>query len=158
MFFILVSSVLAEQVIIFNFNYDHGIITLKDQVIKEGYYPDRNIQPEEGYTCKLVGENNRNFYSFKFDIPTNLFTDAKQGSMIFGGVVFLNETDFSFVMPYIPKSSDIVCYNRRGYEILRQSVIHPIMSPEKSNFTWAYVAVMVAFFAIFIYKLRKNKK
>ncbi len=143
MFFILITSVYADKVSIFNFNYDNGKITLKQQIIKEGYYPDRNIKAEEGYICKLVDNQGNELYSFRFELPTKLYTDIIKNSTIYGNVVILNETDFSFIMPYFNEAVKLLCYNPGEYEIINQDVEKIILSPEKRN-TWLWIYAILA--------------
>ena len=159
MFFILASSVYADKVYIFNFNYDNGKITLKNQIIKEGYYPDRKILVEEGYTCSLLDSQSEKFYSFKFELPNKVYTDTIQKEGLEGGVITLNNTDFSFIMPYSSGVNDLVCYNIRGYEILREPVVNPTLSPSKNRYLLLLYGLLglVALILIF-YLLRKSNK
>jgi hypothetical protein len=158
MFLVCIGSASAEKVIIFNLNYDYGEITLKAQMIKDGYYPDRNIQPEDGYKCQLKNDNDGTLYSMKFELPTNVFTDYNSNNKVSGGVIILNETDFSFVMPYRTESKNLVCYNKRGYEILRGEVIHPVMSPEKGSKLWAYFLIIALVAALAVYIIKTYRK
>jgi hypothetical protein len=155
-FFIFIGSAVADRVIIFNFNYDHGTITLKEQMIKEGYYPDRKIQPEEGYKCQLKNDAGRNFYSMKFDLPVNVFTDTLSNGNTVGGVVILNQTDFSFVVPYIAESKDLVCYNKRGYETVREPIVHPLMSAEQKDYNLIYFAILLLITLLIITYFKKK--
>lgn len=157
MFMLMVSFVYAEQVIIFNFNYDNGLIALKEQFIKEGYHPDRKIASEGDYTCNLVGLQNKKIYSFNFDLPPKLFTDIVQDNRTIGGIIRLSNTDFSVIAPYSEDLDKIVCYNPRGYEILQENVKKPELSPEKTNiWFWIYLALALIGFAIVIYMNRKK--
>ncbi len=158
MFLILISSVYADKVSIFNFNYNDGEIILKEQLIKEGYYPDRNIQVKEGYSCRLVDKNNNNLYSFRFELPMKLYTDVIDDNKVVGDVIILNETDFSFITPYFPESSNIVCSNPRGYEILNEQTTHITLSYEKYNKRlWFYGIVGLVLLLVLILILRKRK-
>ncbi len=158
MFFILISSVYGDKVYIFNFNYDNGKLTLKEQLIKEGYYPDRTIQVKEGYSCKLVDRNNNNLYSFRFELPMKVYTDVIQDKKIVGNVIILNETDFSFIVPYIPESNNIMCSNPRGYEVLKEEIIHITMSYKKSNpWLWFFVMLVLILLIVIIYKQKRKK-
>ena len=157
-FFILVSCVYADKVIIFNFNYDNGKIILKEQIVTEGYYPDRNLQVEEGYSCGLVDEQNNNIYSFKFEIPNKVYTDVIENNQTVGRVIILNETDFSFIMPYIDKAKSIVCYNPRDYEILRGDVNKEILAPEERSYTWLLIYGFIALVGLIIIIYRTKKR
>lgn len=157
-FLILISSVYANKISIFNFNYNNGEIILKEQLIKEGYYPDRNIQVKEGYSCRLVDKNNNNLYSFRFELPMKLYTDIIGDNIVVGYVIILNETDFSFIAPYFPESSNIVCSNPRGYEILNEQTTHITLSYKKYNkWLWFYGGIGLVLLLVFILILRKRK-
>ena len=158
-FFILISSVYAEKITIFNFHHDYGTITLKEQIIKEGYYPDRNTLPyEKGHSCELIDQNNKKLYSFEFELPVKLYTDVIQYGKTSGNVVVLSETDFSFAMPYFPETTNIKCYNQRGYEIINQPVEKiPLLSPEKKmNWLWWYLALSILGLVILIFRKKKH--
>jgi hypothetical protein len=158
MFLVLASFVCADKVIIFNFNYDNGKITLKEQIIKEGYYPDRKLSSAGDYSCSIVDNRNKNLYSFNFDIPPKLFTDVSQDNSTVGNVVILSKTDFSFVAPYSDNSSKIICYNPNGYEILQEKIQKIELGPEKNNnWIWVYLILALIGLAIIIY-LNKRKK
>jgi len=157
MFIVLSSFVWADQVYLFNFNYDNGVIILKDQIIKEGYYPDRLIPVEEGYNCKLLGLNGRPEYSFDFELPNNIFVDSVENEILTGGVIILNETDFSFVAPYLSSVNEIECYNSKGYEILKEDLIKVSLSPDSSkNFIWIFFVLSFIGLLILIYVNKKK--
>ena len=108
MFLIFISYAYAEQVIIFNLNYDNGKITLKEQYVKEGYYPDRNLEQQKGYRCNLVDPNRNDLYSMNFDLHNKVYTDSTQNNQVSRGVIILKKTDFSFIMPYLSGSNSLV--------------------------------------------------
>jgi hypothetical protein len=158
MFIVLSSFVCAEQVYIFNFDYNDGVIILKDQIIKDGYYPDRLISVDEGYNCKLVGLNGKTDYSFDFELPNKVFVDSVGYSEITGGVVVLDETEFSFVAPYLSSSSEIVCSNVGDYEILREDLVKVSLSPDSSNnFIWVYFVVGFVGLLVLLYINKKRQ-
>jgi len=158
-FLILINSVCAEKITIFNFHYDNGIITLKQQFVKEGYYPDRNIQ-KQGYSCKLTNNQNNELYSFNFDLPNKLFIDTTQNNEIKGNMIILNKTDFSFIMPYLPEANNLICYNPAGYEIIKQNIEKITLSPKNRNI-WYWIYFIIAFIGLIIiikYKKRNINK
>jgi len=157
-FLVLVGSVFADNVVIFNFNYDNGKLILKDQLIKEGYSPDKKIEVTGDYSCSIVDIQDQNIYSFNFDLPPKLFTDVLQSNTTVGGVITLSKTDFSVISPYSENAKQIVCYNPRGYEILRENVQKISLGPEQTNnWVWIYVIVALIGLIIIIY-LNKRKK
>src|SRR3972149_3312328 len=117
LFILLASFVYADKVIIFNFNYDNDQITLKEQFVKEGYYPDRKVESIGEYNCNLLDKDGKSVYSFNFEIPPKVFTDVSEDGSTVGNVVILSQTDFSFTVPYLDDSVKITCSNPRGYEI-----------------------------------------
>jgi LPXTG-motif cell wall-anchored protein len=156
MIILLASSVLADKVVIFNLNYDNGKIALKEQIIKEGYYPDRRVQVDEGYMCGLKDSSNDFLYSFKFELPNKLYTDISDGNLTMGNIIILNETDFSFIMPYINEVDNIVCNNPGGYEIINEMIIKT--EPEKRN-AWIFVyigIVLLGFIILYFYKKKRR--
>jgi hypothetical protein len=158
MFIILAISVYAEKVYIFNFNYDNGVITLKEQLIKEGYFPDRRII-KEGYGCALLDSSNNEVYSFKFELPNKVYTDVVEDNLTKGNVIILDKTDFSFIMPYISGSSNLACYNEGGYEILKESTIHTELSPENNKYLiYIYAFLIIILLFIIFYSLKKANK
>ena len=88
--------VMAQEtdVLVINFHYDNGIITLNDKTIMLGYYPDRNFQPEFGHRLEILSETNAKLYSFRFRLPIEEFTDYTIDGATNGSVIRLNETDF----------------------------------------------------------------
>lgn len=71
-----IAEVECSKALVAKFNYDNGIITYKDKVIKCGYAPDRRIQPEEGYIAEVVSIDDKVLYSFKFEIPLKINLDS----------------------------------------------------------------------------------
>jgi hypothetical protein len=158
---ILSSSVYAEKISIFSFNYDNGEITLKQQITKDGFYPDRLVQPEKSYSCELIDKNIQRLYYFKFDLPINIYTDTIENNQTIGNIIILNQTDFSFILPYKQKATNIICYNQRGYEIINENIEKITLSPKKSN-NWILIYIILATLGliIIIYKSKRylNKK
>ena len=114
------AEVECSKVLIVKFNYDNGLIAYKDKVIKCGYAPDRKIQPEYGYKAEILSVNNEPLYSFKFEIPLNLYLDISDPLVksLSGGLLILNETDFALIFPYYDTAKSMVIYNEREYNIL----------------------------------------
>ncbi len=150
--------VFADKVIIFNFEYDNGVVELKDQIIKQGYYPDRKLAEESGYECQLADKNQNNVYSFNFELPVMVFTDVISGEGIEGSVEILDKTEFSFVTPYSDNLQAIICYNPNGYQILKEDILLEELSPGISPLLIiAYLLVGIIGFVILVYFNRKKK-
>ncbi|MCK4521354.1 MAG: hypothetical protein KAU20_02185 [Nanoarchaeota archaeon] len=160
MFFVLISSVYAEQVYIVNFNYDNGLIMIKDKIVKQGYYPDRKLQPEEGYKCSIMDHNKNELYSFIFDLPIKIYTDGFDNltDKVTGGVIRLNQTDFAFIIPYFEEAGMIKCYNTGGYEIVSEEMNRVMMGPEKKDvilFLYLFLAIVGLMIVIYISRKRR---
>src|SRR3990167_8059510 len=46
----------AGPVLILKLQYDHGNVTLADQIVKYGFAPDRKVQPDVGYRLPGAGQ------------------------------------------------------------------------------------------------------
>ncbi len=84
--------------------YSKEGLSLVDIWLVEGEPPDRRIQPEDGYTAKLVSSTGDILDFFKFGIPIFL-TDI---------AVELDETYFSVVFPYFPNAKSIQILDPEG--------------------------------------------
>lgn len=159
----LVSSVVAaREVIIFEFSYDKGLITLENQILTPGYAPDYRIQPgNDSYRCSLATEDGTLAYSLNFDLPIHLFTDGPDESQdTMGHSIFLNQTEFSLIMPYLNQSSYLVCTNPKGYNILKESLTQPDLSPETQrglSIFWVYLVVSTIGLIIILRKAYSRK-
>ena len=150
----------SSKVFVVNFNYDNGLVTYKDKVIKSGYFPDRKIQPEEGYRAEVISIDNIPLYSFRFNIPLKLNVDVSNPvtKNLSGGIVMLNETDFALIFPYYDEAKSIVVYNPREYQVLTVPLIEEQFFMEEKSFWWVLLLVVVALIAIYaIYKHYKKR-
>jgi len=151
-----VSLVAADPISIYTFNYDNGKITLIAQENKEGFVPDRLLQPEEGYRCALQ-DNEEDLYSFKFEIPLRLITEIAGEEKIESEVIILTETDFSLLMPYIQEAEDIACYNPSGFEILREDVEKIQEDTDQRNTVIGYIILAIIGLIILIRWQRRKR-
>jgi len=159
-FLLVIGSVSADKVTIFNFHYENGLLTLEDQLIKEGHFPDRKLQVEEGYSCSLVTKEGNDLHSLTFELPPVLTTEILIDGELDSEIIILNETDFSFIVPYFDASDEITCSNPRGFEILREDVEKFILAPETSRtkLLWIYGGIgIVLLVGIIWLNKRKNK-
>lgn len=154
-----IAEVECSKVFVVKFNYDNGIITYRDRVIKCGYAPDRRIQPEEGYTAEMISVDDEVLYSFKFDVPLDFnfdFSDPIVKSLS-GGMLILNETDFALIFPYYDKVKSIVIYNSRDYKVATIPLIEERFIQQRS-FWW--VLVLIVFLLVvgyMVYRYYKTK-
>jgi hypothetical protein len=158
-FVLLINFVVADKVYLFNFNYDNGKITLLNQIIKEGYYPDRKIPVENSYSCELNDKEEKKLYSLDFDIPNKITTDAIVDLEIEGNTIVLEEVNFSFALPYYEIASNLICYNERNYEILNEKLVHESLSQKKSNkLIYGYIIIVFIGFLFVVIKSRKKQE
>ncbi len=148
---LVIADVECSKVFVVKFNYDNGLITYRDRVIKCGYAPDRKIQPEEGYRAEIISINNKPLYSFKFEIPLKLNFDLSDPLLksLSGGLLILNETDFALIFPYYDKASSIIIYNPRDYEILKIPLIEEKFI-QKRPLWWVLILVMLLLIASYL--------
>ena len=147
----------CNKVVVANFNYNEGVITYKDRVIKCGYAPDRRLQPSEGYTAEVLSTDNRALYSFKFDVPLKInidFSDPVVKSLS-GGMIILNTTDFALILPYDDEAKSIVVYNPRMYEVLSVPLIEEQFVQKKS---FLGVLLLILLLVILVYILYRHYK
>jgi len=152
----LISIVSAEQVAVVNFNYDNGVITVKDRSVKLGYYPDKNYQPDEGYRVEVVDINGDKLYSLRFKIPLEVFTDISEGDGIDGGLIVLNETDFSVIVPYYEEAQEIIFYNPRNYRVASLDISDEKFAPRDYSIVF-YILGGIVLVGIIIF-IKKKKK
>lgn len=163
LFILLVPAVLAEvecsKVFVVKFNYDNGIITYRDRVIKCGYAPDRKIQPVDGYRAEMISIDDEVLYSFKFQIPLRLNFDLSDPIVksLSGGMLILNETDFALIFPYYDKVESIVIYNPRDYEIVKIPLIEEQFIQEKSLWLVLVLGVILLCVSYIVYRHYKKK-
>lgn len=163
---LLIPAVIAEiecsKVYVVKFNYNNGLITYKDKVIKCGYAPDNKIQPEEGYRADIISEDNNLLYSFKFEIPLRISFDLTDPVLktMSGGMLILNETDFALVFPYYDNAGNIIIYNPREYKILSVPLAeeHFVQAKPLWLFLILLLLMLAVLFLIHIHnRHRKNK-
>jgi len=138
------SAVECSQVFVVNFNYDNGVVSYKDKVIKCGYAPDRNMQPGGCYKAEMLSMDNDELYSFRFCIPLEINVDLVDPIIksMSGGMVVLNETDFALIFPYYDDAKSIVVYNSRDYEVLQVPLIEEQFIQKKS-FWWIILLIIL---------------
>ncbi len=157
---IVFAEVECSNVFVVKFNYDNGIITYRDKVVKCGYAPDRKIQPVEGYTAEMISVNNDVLHSFKFNVPLKLNIDLSDPIMksLSGGMLILNETDFALIFPYYDDAKSIIIYNPREYEVVTIPLIEEQFIQEKASLWFLVLLFMVLVAAYLIYKKYKTTK
>ena len=113
MVLILAGSVSAiGRIFVVSLNYNKSGISENEKMIKFGYYPDRKIQPEDGYIAELISDTNEILYSFRFEVPLKIYLDSSDEITkdISGGYILLDNVDFALVMPYFDNAKEIRIY------------------------------------------------
>lgn len=132
--FILVSLVVnGQNIIVLDFEYDNGDITLKDKIIKPGHFPDRKLASREGYKIVEISDKYEVLYSANFEVPLTIFTDATtEYGEIKGNIIKLNKTEFSLVMPYFDNIKEIKIIDKNQNELTSIN-LSPKLSPSKTT-------------------------
>src|SRR3989339_408423 len=156
---LVVGEVECSRVYVANFNYDGGIITYKDKVMKCGYFPDRKLQPDEGYEAQIISMNDEVLYSFRFEVPLKVNIDLSDPIVksLSGGILILNETDFALIFPYYDKARSIVIYNPRQYRVLEVPLIEEQFAQGRS-FWWILILTLLLIIGYVAYRHYRNKK
>lgn len=125
-----VSRVLAYQenkIYEVNLNYDKGEISLASEIIaRNGYALDRKIQPEAGYKAEVLSLADDVLYSFQFEVPNIQCSDSidPETNQMSGSCVFLDQTNFTLVIPYFTDGKVINLYDPAGKKVFFASVEH----------------------------------
>ncbi|HLC96211.1 MAG TPA: hypothetical protein VJH97_02725 [Candidatus Nanoarchaeia archaeon] len=127
---VMIPMVSAEQVLVVHLRYDDGFISVVDKTTTLGYYPDRLYQPDSGYRLEIVSVDDNNLYSFRFNLPVDVFYDAEVLGVLEGGIIRLNETDFSLIVPYFDDAKEINFYNERNYLVASANLVEDKLSPQ----------------------------
>ncbi len=155
-FVLLLSVVLAveDKVYVVDLHYKDGKITVNDIMVKTGYYPDRKLQPEKGYTLDLVSDKEV-LYSFKFEVPLKIYTDVIEDEEVRGGIIILNESNFALVLPYFEEAKDIRIYDTRNKEVASASVV-PALG-ERTALKWIFGFIIIFIVLILFFYKRRSR-
>jgi hypothetical protein len=145
---------LAQEVMVLDLHYDDGFITMKDKTILLGYYPDRNFQPSIGYRLEVVSFDDTNLYSFRFKLPLDEFLDYNTDKLQ-GGVIRVNETDFSLIVPYFDDAKEINFYNERNYKVAEVNLVDERFAPKGVVFLVYVIVILLIIGLILLIKKRK---
>jgi len=139
-------------------HYDRGDISILESIVKLGYYPDRNIQPEKGYTVEIISKTGEKLYEIRFEPPIKIFHDVSdENGELSGGITFLDETNFAITIPYFSDEAEINIYNEEDVLIETQAIItQPALSP-KQGVLWLIMLVFLIPLAIFLWR-KKHKE
>jgi hypothetical protein len=159
---LIITAVYADNMImVLDFNYDHGKISLADKIIKPGYVPDRKLTSTQGYKFIEISNDDEILYSFTFEIPNKIFTDATtEHGEIKGNLIILNETSFALVVPYYDNIKEIKIIDEQQKEI-SSAMIAPKLSPVKTTiliFVLALIGIVCIALAINHLKHQNKRK
>lgn len=84
---------------ILNIEYDRGAVNVIERFPGIGYYPDRKIQPENGYLLQVISEKDDVLYEFRFSPPKTEYLDGFDGRYNLGGIEVSDFFNFSMALP-----------------------------------------------------------
>ncbi len=158
---LMLNIVLAEEnkVYIIDLHYKDEVITVNDIIIKTGYYPDRKLQPEKGYTLELISDDNFVLYSFKFEVPLKIYTDViDENKEVRGGVIVLNETNFALILPYYDNAKEIKIYDNENKEMVSASVVPSLGERTTLKWIFGFIIIVIVLFLFFYRKPTKHQR
>jgi len=149
---------MPTRIQILDLQYKESKLSLISQTAKIGYYPDRKIQPKDGYTCIILSENDKILYSFKFKIPEYTFVDVTDPAKdeLSGGIVKLDSTEFALTLPYFKEAKSIILYNEKNNEVLSIEVPKEQYAA-KNGIVWSLVIVLIVLLAIIFFLIIRKK-
>ena len=148
-----------NMIMVLDFTYDNGKIILADKTIKPGYVPDRKLTSTKGYKFVEISDTDEILYSFAFEIPNKIFTDAAtEYGEVKGNLIILNETSFALVAPYYDNIKEIKIIDEQQKEIT-SAVIAPRLSPVRKTIPIIVLALLgIVCIAFAINHLKHQKK
>lgn len=149
---------LPTRIQILSLEYENNRLSLTDQVTKLGYYPDRRIQPDSGFTAQIISENDEILYNFKFKVPNKVFVDVTDPikNELSGGVVLLNKTKFALIVPYFKEAKEIRFYNEKNNEVLSIDVSEEQPASKKGIIWLLAGGLLLLIVGLFLFITRKK--
>jgi hypothetical protein len=151
-------SAAPARVQVLNLEYEKDKLSVIDQVVKLGYYPDRKVQPDNGFRATIFSEDEAILYDFKFKIPNKIFVDVTDSvkDELSGGIIELNKTQFALIVPYFSNAKEIRFYNEKNNQILSIDLSEEKLASKK-RVKWLIAGGLFVFIAaIFLYLTRKK--
>ncbi len=144
----------ADKVYLLNLYYNRGEIFLTNALIKDGYAPDRKIQPENGYECRVVSSSGENLYSFKFFVPLTISAAGAAGTAL------LNNTGFSLTIPCFKSAKSINIYDPSSRELKLTVDVSQLPAKGSAKNGGLYFGILLIIFAgaIIYYLFSQRKK
>jgi len=147
--FLTIGLVYAENVYLFNFNYNDGEVKLINIDSLEGYVP---TVKEGGYSFVVLSKNDDILNKFNFELPKELEivpTKEKEGKHI-----ELKNFNFTIASNYNKKFSKLRI--EKNNEILFEENVEKYNLVENYNFWYILFLIIFVFVWYFIYRLKKN--
>ena len=148
-----ISECKENQIYFLNLNYNYGDIELIDVSVRQGYSPDRKIQPEDGYKCEVVSFSDKILYSFKFLPPLLIMGPPPLEGEEPTEPVYLNETDFTLLIPYFRNAKSINIYDSE--KNLKLSVDVSSFSDNRNYLKYIIIGILLLLLVI-IFTRRKS--
>lgn len=105
-----------DKILIIDLYYNQGKLDIMAVQHDYGYYPDRLVQPSSGYRLSMIGDSE--VYSFIFPDPRIIFTDVSDKyNNLKGGILILNETSFSLIVPDIKEAKQIIITDQNDEKV-----------------------------------------
>ncbi|MEK6952133.1 MAG: hypothetical protein AABX29_03890 [Nanoarchaeota archaeon] len=143
--FLVINSVYADKIYLFNFNYNNGKITLKDISSSQGYSP--NIK-EGDHSFLILNEKNEvlNKFNFKMnDVIEIVPVNNKEGKHL-----ELKQFNFTIVSDYNKKFSKIRI--EKSNEILFKEDVSEYITKESSYWLYLLIFFIILILGFIIYK------
>ncbi|MBS3109175.1 hypothetical protein J4227_01445 [Candidatus Woesearchaeota archaeon] len=150
-----------ETVRIMTFHYqsasDAGAsLVLSSQTTRLGYYPDYRIQPKQGYSLKILGQNDNELFGIKFISPAKIYLHEYNEDEISGGLTILTENDFALTLPTYPDEEKVVILNEEGLQIYSYDVPAKENGQKVARYA-VWVLLIAVIFLIFLAARRIRK-
>ena len=148
------------SVLVVNLDWNNGLLTYQDRIIKCGYSPDYALAPEDGYRAELVDLDGNPLTSFKFEIPDKEYREISDPvfKTISGGRIVLNETQFALVFPHFDNANKIVIYNPRDFKVLEVPLVEERFIEGRTSWWWLIlILIIVGSFAYYQYKKKQKE-
>ena len=148
----------TDLIRVLDLHYEKGDINIIESVLKPGHYPDRNVQPENGYTLEIISKTGNKLYEVIFEPPIKIFHDVSdENGDLSGGIIFLDEASFGMIIPYFNDEAEINIYNEERVLVEALEVIrNPALSPKQGIF-WSIMLIFLIPLAVILWKRKHSE-
>lgn len=150
-----------QKIFIVDMDYNQNIMQIIGTQSTFGYFPDRKVQPDSGFKFLLKGD--KESYSFVFPDPSIIHTDASdENQTISGGIVKLNKTRFSLVVPNLPDTDTIIILDKNNQELAKYKIKREkeekVTNEKFIDIYYISLILLLVIALIWIYLLTKKHK